>query len=111
MGKKENIRLQEVLKRLLSERGMTYKELAQKCNLAESTLKDWGNKTTGPRDLIKARTVARELGVSLEYLLFGEDDSPELDLEKIITEKIFSEFVKVTLELPKGSKLKKFLKE
>lgn len=67
MGFKEN------LKSELEYQGMLLKELAAKCGVSKNTL---GNYLTGHNSLPTADTavkIARALGVSVEYLVTGEN--------------------------------------
>ena len=56
--------------------GFTYRSLSEKSGKSESTLKDWANHWSAPRNMVHVRTVVRVLGISLEFLLFGEEENP-----------------------------------
>ncbi len=90
------LKLDVVLKKILKERGLTLKELAQATHIKASTLSGWNNGVS-PRDLTEVRTCARYLGVGLEKLLFDEDPS-EIFLNDLLTENFFDGFLKVRIE-------------
>lgn len=102
--KQMELKLSSVLTRLLRERGMTLKELAQAINAKPSTLSGWKNGVT-PRDMFEVRSCARFFGVSIEKLLFDETSEIAV-LESLLTEEIFEGFLKVKIErvIKKGIK-------
>lgn len=63
-----------VLKDLIERRGYSQSRLAREAAVNPKSLSDWLAHRT-PRDLNAVRRVARVLGVSLSYLLFGEEES------------------------------------
>lgn len=63
--------MSELIQRLKStatERGVTFNRIERECGLGNGTIKRWGEQS--PR-LDKLVMVARFLGVSLDYLVFG----------------------------------------
>lgn len=79
---------------------MTYKQLSDATGVKLSTTKDWAN-GSAPRDLSAVRTVAKYFNVSLEYLLFGEeDDRVPKTLDELPTEQIFEGWVKLRIDKP-----------
>lgn len=75
---------------------MTLKELSSATSISPSTLSGWKNGAS-PRDLSELRTCAQYFGVSIDYLLFGEDTA-QVNLENLLTEKVFDGFLKVKIE-------------
>lgn len=73
--------LAETLTRLMEERCITAKELAEKSQVSRSTIGGW-RIGTQPHDLHDLRRVAHALGCTFEYLVFGEDDQ---DLGRLLT--------------------------
>jgi len=79
--------LKEILKKLLKEKDLTAAQLSRRTGVPKNTLSDWlsGN---SPRDITQVKTVAEALGVSLDYLCFGQDPSPRpeklTDLETLL---------------------------
>lgn len=67
----------KTLKRLIRERGTTTGELAKKINVPSKTISDWLTGRT-PRDLDAVKRCAEALGVSVHYILYGEDDRKSL---------------------------------
>lgn len=80
------LKINRVLKRLMKERGETLVSIAKATGVPKSTISEWlGNRSPNP---IQAVKVAGHLGVSLHYLLFGEDDAQD-PLQKIMKEDFF----------------------
>lgn len=63
----------KTLKRLIRQRGTTTGELAKKIKVPAKTISDWLTGRT-PRDLDAVKRCADVLGVSVHFLLYGEDD-------------------------------------
>ncbi len=61
------------LKKCRIEKGLSQKELAEKIGVAPSTYSLYERGAREP-DVAKIKTIAKVLGVSGDYLLFGEDD-------------------------------------
>lgn len=82
------VKVGSIFKQLLAEKRMSIKEVAEASGVPASTLSEWLNNRT-PKNPQQARDVARALGVSLHYLLFGEEDTEE-PLHKLLKEDVFS---------------------
>ena len=91
-----NLKLKNTLPALLKSKHMTLKELSVATSISPSTLSGWKNGAS-PRDLGELRTCAQYFGVSIDYLLFGED-STQANLESLLTENVFDGFLKVKIE-------------
>ncbi len=106
------VRLSEVLKDLLKDRGMSLRALSRETGVSASTLSGLlsGKQSQRPDQLIK---IARCLRVSVDFLLTGEDpnDMDELELDKIPVNEIFSGWVKIRIEKPAFRKKTKPNKE
>ena len=89
--------LKVTLTRLLKERRLSVEALARQMQVSPSTLKAW-TAGSAPRNLDDVRTVASCLGVSFEYLIFGEDTSSAHALEQQLLEQVFDGFLKVRIE-------------
>lgn len=74
-----------------------------------STLKGWAANIE-PKSMVAVRNVSRVLGVTSEYLIFGEDAQNTIDLNQLITQKIYSGWVKITIETPQGQPMTKSFK-
>jgi transcriptional regulator with XRE-family HTH domain len=97
---KDRIRISEMLKLLMKQKGLTFKKLSALSTVPESTIKTW-SAGVEPKSLSHARKVVRILEVSVEELVFGEkDSSTEVNLNNILTKKIFSGWCKVSIETP-----------
>ncbi len=68
-----DMKLGPTLTDLLKEKRISIKELATACNISAKTLYEWKSNRT-PRNLNDVKKVAEVLGVSLHYLIFGEND-------------------------------------
>ena len=95
--KKKEIVISDVLPRLLKERKLTAKKLSQATSVSQSTLSTWTLPKAKPRNIEDVATVADFLGVSLNYLLFGEADEPQ-DLQNLDGEIVLSGIYRLKLE-------------
>jgi transcriptional regulator with XRE-family HTH domain len=66
--------LSETLRRLLSERDLSVASLAKSVDVPRSTINSWINSNSNP-DLAQLDKVAQFLGLSIEQLAFGRDES------------------------------------
>jgi transcriptional regulator with XRE-family HTH domain len=102
--------LQRVLKALMKERGLTFRQLSDATGVPMSSLKDWASGAF-PRDLDGVRKVAQFCDVSFEYLVFGTEATGPASLESVLnaipTNTLFSGWVKVSIEAPSRPKNKK----
>lgn len=81
-----DLKINTILKRLMKENGETLISLSKSTGVPKSTISEWlGNRSPNPVQAVK---VANALGVSLHYLLFGEDDAQEA-FQKIMKEDFF----------------------
>lgn len=76
--------LNKVLMNLLRERGLTLDSLASEIRVPYSTLCDWIAGRT-PRNFSALRRCAEYFGVSLHFLIFGEEDPHCTPLREILT--------------------------
>lgn len=91
----KELKLSQVLNKIIKERYFTYNRLAKEAGIPQSTLFSW---TTGvmPKDINKVSQLADFLGLELHYLLYGEHD-PKNKAPLPIVEDYRS--IKVTAEL------------
>ena len=75
------MRLATNLRKLMRQRDMTTKRLSDEVSIPEGTLKTW-LAGSAPRSLSDVRRVAQHLGVSFEFLIFGDENHPEGKLPK-----------------------------
>lgn len=71
--KELEIKLGPTLNRLMHEQRVSLKELSITSGVPQSTL-SYMRRNRQPRDISTAMAVARALGVSLYYLLYGHED-------------------------------------
>lgn len=57
----------------MDKKGVKNKHLAKICGVSEQTFTSWKRNKTQP-DLEKAAIIARELNITLDQLINGEDD-------------------------------------
>ncbi len=90
------LRISQVLRTLLAERGLSVRQLSKETGIPQSTLSSYlaGRALSNP---LQVSAVAQYLGVSLDYLLFGEEPLAS-SLESILTEEVFSGWLKVKVE-------------
>ena len=72
----------KTLKTVLRQKAITTGELAREINVSPKTINDWLTGRT-PRDLDAIRRCAEYFGVSVHFLLYGEDDRRNL-IEEIL---------------------------
>lgn len=95
--KTAQIRIHEVLPRLLKERGLTAKKLSQLSGVPASTLSTWLLPNSRPRNLDHLLKVSEVLGVSLDLLLLNESRGTK-DLSSKQGEVVLSGVFKLHLE-------------
>ncbi len=91
----QNVQLKSILKKLISERKVTIKEVCKATKVPQATLSSYlsGGGSSKPQHI---RALAQYFGVSMEFLLFGEDSTLSLDSQ--VTEGIFEGWIKVKIE-------------
>lgn len=72
----------KTLKTLIRRRATTTNELAREINVSPKTISDWLSGRT-PRDLDAVRRCSEYFGVSVHFLLYGEEDKKNL-IEEIL---------------------------
>lgn len=89
------LKLRAVLQALMKKRGETLATLSKATGVPKSTISEWlGDRSPNPVQAVK---VANYLGVSLHYLLFGEDDAEE-PLQKVMKEEFFRGTFEITIK-------------
>ena len=89
-------KLAKTLKGLINEKGVTQAEVVKATGIPAATFSSLtsGGQSQKPEQLL---AICRYFGTSIEFLLFGEDlRSPTLD--EVLTEGVFSGWLKVTIE-------------
>lgn len=90
------IKIASTLKQLLKERGISLRELSKRSGVPVSTLSEWSSNRE-PKSPIQTRKVAEALGVSMHFLLFGEDDRQE-PLQKLLKEDLFQGTFEISIK-------------
>lgn len=92
----EKLRLASILKELINNRDITLRELSKQTKVPQPTLSSYlaGAGSSKPQHI---RALAKFFGVSMEFLLFGEDDRPPT-LEEVLTEHVFDGWLRVKVE-------------
>ena len=70
------------VKALIKAKGISQEAAAKSCGIPFNTLRGWMAKGYYP-PLDDSMALARYLGVSLEYLVYGKEIDPSVQLEKI----------------------------
>lgn len=96
------IKIGEVLSDLIVEQRYSIKKLSRATGVPASTLGEWSNNRT-PKNPVQVQKVAQELGVSIHFLLFGEEDGEE-PITKIIKEDFFTGTFEITIKRLKSAK-------
>lgn len=103
----KKVKLDKILSKLLQDHGLSARELARQTGLPQSTLNNYlsGRGPTKPEQIL---AIAKYFNVSMELLLFGEDDRPPT-LNDVLTEGLFEGWLKVKIEraIPNAKKIKK----
>lgn len=89
-------KLDKTLQKLMHDRGVSTRVLAKASGVPQSTISAMcaGRSSQKPENLL---ALSKFFGVSLEYLLFGEDDSAPT-LASILSEEVFAGYLKVKIE-------------
>ncbi len=91
------LQLGKILSRLLKEKRISLKELSAATGVPSSTLSQW-TANREPKKPTQIASVAKYLGVSLHYLLFGTSDENEADLASTIrTQDFFSGIFEISV--------------
>lgn len=92
----KKLRLKEVLKKLLADRGISARELSRATGVPQSNLSSLlsGRGTNKPEQI---QAIAEYFGISMEFLLFGESQSTPT-LQELLTEEVFEGWLKVKIE-------------
>jgi len=86
----------KVFSSIVKERRLTLKEISQETGVPATTLAEWQVNRT-PKNPNQVRAVAKFLGVSLHFLLFGEEDQEE-PIQKILKEDFFTGTFEITVK-------------
>ena len=86
----------KILSQIVKERRLTLKEISTGSGVPATTLAEWQANRT-PKNPTQVRAVAKYLGVSLHYLLFGEEDAEE-PIQKILKEDFFSGVFEINIK-------------
>lgn len=90
------VKIGTVLKKQLKENAMTLRQLSKLSGVPVSTLSEWSSNRE-PKSPTQIKKVAQALGVSMHYLLFGEDDNQE-PLQKLLKEDIFQGTFEISIK-------------
>lgn len=101
-------KLHLVLRDLLKQKGQSARKAAKACGVPLSTFNGYLKPNRHQIDPNHLLAMARYFGVSLDYLLIGQQSSPHID--SLPTKKIFSRWVKLTIEDIAGEDEPDFLK-
>lgn len=104
----KKIKLPQVLRKLISEKGIPARQVARDVGIPQSTLNNYlsGRGPTKPEQI---HALAQFFDCSMEFLLFGEDDRPP-SLSEVLTEGLFEGWLRVKIERAVPDKRKVRLK-
>lgn len=107
MENKNELMIAKVLTSLMETQRITFKKLSEATGVPSSTLKGWSAGGISPQNLTQLKNVCEFFSVSMEYLLWGKEESTSLNLDRILTEKIYSGWIKVSIETPVSAPINK----
>ena len=92
----KKIKLPQVLRKLISDKGVPARQVARDVGIPQSTLNNYlsGRGPTKPEQI---HALAQYFGCSMEFLLFGEDTRPPT-LDEVMTAGLFEGWLKVKIE-------------
>jgi transcriptional regulator with XRE-family HTH domain len=90
------IQIGKVFSQLVKDQRFTLKEISKATGVPATTLAEWQANRT-PKNPSQVRAVAKFLGVSLHFLLFGEEDGQEL-VQKILKEDLFHGVFEISIK-------------
>ena len=90
------LKIAQTLSYILDSRRLTIKEISKATGVPMSSISGWKKDNRSPH-AEQAAKVARHLGVTVHYLLFGEEDHEE-PLQKILKEDFFSGTFEITVK-------------
>lgn len=91
------LKIGKVLTTLMKKRNITFNKLSEATGVSSSNLKSW-SANSNPKSWTQLKAVADFFNVDIEYLLFGKSNNEFINLEEILTEKIFEGWVKISVE-------------
>lgn len=86
----------KVLSKIIKDRRLTLKEISKATGVPSTTLAEWQSNRT-PKNPAQVKAVANFLGVSLHFLLFGEEDQQE-PIQKILKEDFFQGTFEISIK-------------
>lgn len=92
----KKVKLADILNELMKQRSISSRALSKATGVPQSTLSHLlsGRSSQKPEHLLE---IAKHFGVSMEYLIFGEDQQTPT-LESVLTEEVFSGWLRVKIE-------------
>jgi len=96
------IKIAKTLTTLLKQKGLSLRELSKMSGVPASTLSEWMSNRP-PRNPLQTKKVAEALNVSLNFLLFGEEDRND-PIQRVITENVFNGTFEISVKRVKIEK-------
>lgn len=90
------LKIGPVLRATIEKRRLTLKEISRGTGVPATTIAEWAN-NRAPKNPLHLQRVADFLGLTIHYLLFGEEDRSE-PLTKLIREDFFSGTFEITIK-------------
>ena len=94
----------EIFRRLLDERHLTPYKVHKATGISTATLSDWKNGKSTPK-IDKMQKIAEFLGVTVDYLMTGEDRSPAPELNRRDLRDIEKSLGELMSDIENGSAL------
>lgn len=86
----------KIFSKIIQDRRLTLKEISRATGVPATTLAEWQANRT-PKNPHQVRAVAKFLGVSMHFLLFGEEDGQE-PIQKILKEEFFQGTFEISIK-------------
>lgn len=83
---------------LLKEKGFTQESFSRACLFSPNKINNWTNRKTLP-DAFETQTIAKKLGVSMDFLVSGEEYSQVEDVKEQIKDLLYSIEAKLNASL------------
>lgn len=90
------LKIGTTLRSIIEERRLTLKEIASGSGVPASTIAEWTNNRT-PKNPIQIQKVSAFLGVSIHFLMFGEEDREE-PIAKLLKDEVFTGTFEITVK-------------
>ena len=93
---KQKIKINVILPQLLKAKGVSIRKASKETKVPQSTLNSWTRTNANPTELSYLKDVADYLGVSTDYLVWGQNAKSQIN--ELETDVLLSGLFKIRLE-------------